>query len=72
MVIAIASLLAMAMYNIHLYVYKIVKNRYVATFVSTVLLSILLYLHWSVPSRLLELLSIILIFRLWSVSKRPL
>ncbi len=43
MVIAIASLLAMAMYNINLYVYKIVKNRYIAAFVSTVLLSILLF-----------------------------
>lgn len=44
MVIAIASLLAMAMYNINLYVYKIVKNRYVAAFCfHSGLLSILLF-----------------------------
>ncbi len=43
MVMAIASLLAMAMYNINLYLYKIVKNRYISAFLSTLLLSLLLF-----------------------------
>ena len=43
MVIAIASLLAMAMYNLNLSLLKIFKNRYVSAFISTSLLSLLLF-----------------------------
>lgn len=43
MIIAIASLLAMATYNLNLKLYRITKNRHIATILSTLLLSFLLF-----------------------------
>ena len=43
MIIAIASLLAMATYTINLKLYKLTKSRYTAAFLSTIFLSLLLF-----------------------------
>lgn len=43
MIIAIASLLAMAMYNINFSLYRLVRNRYLSASLSTCLLSLLLF-----------------------------
>ena len=43
MIIAIASLLAMATYSINLKLYKLTKSRYTAAFLSTIFLSLLLF-----------------------------
>ncbi|MBP9491796.1 MAG: AI-2E family transporter [Sulfurospirillum sp.] len=43
MIITIASLLAMATYNINLKLYRLLKNRHLAALLSTLLLSVLLF-----------------------------